>query len=279
MYKNILIPTDFSQESQNALATGVEFIQRHGGTVHLLNVVEDPYASSGMRKLLDLPEDPMAGEMAKKLKENALNHLQAESDKYPDTDIDLIVRMGNPFKSIKIAADDLGVDLVIMGTNGASGMEEIMLGSTTEKIVRNVKCPVFSIKAKADIVNVKSIIYPTDMRPEHEKIVNDLKELQKFYGAHLHLVKVFDSNMVLKREIEERLKEFAEYFNLENYSTAAVQDPEEAETIIRFAEEMKADMIAMATHFKRGIEVIVTSQISRNVVSNAKRPIWTKRVN
>ena len=112
-----------------------------------------------------------------------------------------------------------------------------------------------------------------------KSIVHDLKALQQFYGAHIHLVKVFDSDLVQEREVTDRMDKFATFFELSDYSTSAIRDPEEAEAIQRFTESMDASMIAMATHFKRGLEIILAGHISKSVVSGARRPIWTKRVN
>jgi len=142
-----------------------------------------------------------------------------------------LIRVGNPFGTIAECIEEVSADLIVLGSKGSSGLSEILVGSTAEKIVKYAKCPVITIKEKTDLTHIKSILYPTDLRENQETALHDIKELQKAHNAHLHLVKVYDSDFVTGNEVKERMRKFAEYFELEDYSLQAIRHSDEAEAI------------------------------------------------
>ncbi len=195
------------------------------------------------------------------------------------TKIQSEVRVGNVFQEISAYVHEINAELIVMGSKGASEIDEVLVGSITEKVVKYVYYPVITVKEKSDLSNIKSIVYPTDLKEEQETILKDIKALQEEHGTHLHLVKVYDSVFASKKDIEERMRNFAEHFKLTNCSVTALEYPDEPEAILQFAQSNDATMIAMATHYRRGLELLFNTRISKHVVDNAKRPIWTKRVN
>jgi len=71
------------------------------------------------------------------------------------------MEIGNPYKSISHLITDQKVDLVIMGSKGASGIQELLVGSNTEKVVRNANCPVLTVKEKIGLSKIKNYCHPT----------------------------------------------------------------------------------------------------------------------
>ena len=281
MYKKILVPIDFSSESANAVDTAASLAKNEGSEMILLNVIEDPYTNVFKTMGGGGFDDPRDSTFVVELKRRIEEKLQSlvENLNKAGVSASFQIKIGNVFGTISAYIDEVSADLIIMGSKGASGLDEVLVGSITEKVVKYVHCPVITVKDKVDLNHINSIVYPTDLKEEQEKVLNDIKVLQKKHNAHLHLVKVYDSDFITRKEVEERMKKFAGHFKLEDYSITAIKHPDEAEAILQFAENNQADMIAMATHFRRGLEVLFNTRISKNVVNHAKRPIWTKRVN
>lgn len=279
MYKDILVPIDFSSEAANAVDTAIYLAKSDGSKVHLLNVIEDPYSVT--LKKLGVTDNTDSAQLVKIIENAIEKKLDAliQKLKGQGVNIEFDIRVGNVYKAISKYIDNKGIDLIVMGSKGVSEDDEVLVGSIAEKVIRYVSCPVITVKEKIDLTSIKSIVYPTDLKEEQETVVNDIKLLQKEHGAHLHIVKVYDSDFIGKKEIEDRMKKFAEHFHLENYSTTVLRYPDEADAILQFAQSNKATMIAMATHNRKGLEVIFNTRISKNVVNQAMRPIWTKRVN
>ena len=116
------------------------------------------------------------------------------------------------------------------------------------------------------------------MRSEPDQILGDLQQMQHFFNAHIHLVKVYNSEWISANEVKERLEEFAALHGFKDYSVEAAKESDEVDAIIDYAEKLSADMIALATHHRRGLESIFSGFISKRIVDESQRPIWTKAI-
>jgi nucleotide-binding universal stress UspA family protein len=142
--RRILVPTDFSKHSQNALAYGAAFAEKFGAELHLLHVVQDlavfiPDAVTGVP-----PTTPPVEQLTAAARE-ALAQLVRERP-LPGVTLLTEVREGTPFYEIIRFAREKDIDLIVMGTHGRSGLAHVLLGSVTEKVVRKAPCPVLTVR-------------------------------------------------------------------------------------------------------------------------------------
>jgi nucleotide-binding universal stress UspA family protein len=139
MYDSILVPTDGSDGAITAAAHAIELAQVHDATIHVLYVVDVRMSpiSSGMDReevmeLLDEnSEDPTAAVVAQATEAG----VDSESD----------VQVGVPYEAICEYADVEGMDVIVMGTHGRTGIDHALFGSTTERVVRTAGVPVVSV--------------------------------------------------------------------------------------------------------------------------------------
>jgi universal stress protein A len=141
----ILVPTDFSKHSQNALRYGAAFAEKFAAEVHLLHVVQDlalfipdnvtgvPLVTPPVDQLLDAARQTLE----RRLQEAALP---------PGIKVRLEAREGSPFYEIIQYAKEIDVDLIVMGTHGHTGLVHVLLGSVAEKVVRKAPCPVLTVR-------------------------------------------------------------------------------------------------------------------------------------
>src|SRR5262245_41540581 len=140
----ILVPTDFSKHSQNALAYAAAFAEKFGAELHLLHVVQDlslilPDPVTGAPAIgppIDQLTAAVQVALKKLIQDNNLQQLTVHTE----------VREGTPFLEIVRFAKEKDVDLIIMGTHGRSGLVHVLLGSVTEKVVRKAPCPVLTVR-------------------------------------------------------------------------------------------------------------------------------------
>jgi nucleotide-binding universal stress UspA family protein len=199
-----------------------------------------------------------------------------KNPKYEDINVEGEVEVGNPYESISRTITDHQVDLVIMGTQGSSGLEEMLVGSNTEKVVRRAKCPVLTVKEAVDPDSIKDIVFATNLRDASEKLVSALLELQKLFSAKLHIISVnTPSTFETDRFYRKEMKKFVDQHKIENYTLNIYNDDVEEDGIVFFAEDINADMIALATHGRRGISHLLSGSIAEDIVNHAKRPVWT----
>lgn len=147
MFDRILIPTDGSDEVEPAAELAIGLAETHGATLHVLFIVDQPSAVagtaegfSGLDNLLDALEE--AGRDAT----DAIAVRAQESDIETET----AVRQGNPHDDILTYADEQGVDLIVMGTHGRTGVKRALLGSVTETVVRHSETPVLTVDRKTN---------------------------------------------------------------------------------------------------------------------------------
>jgi nucleotide-binding universal stress UspA family protein len=140
LFKKILIATDGSKRTQNAVEMGLKIAKEQRSRVYAVYVVDTVTFTS-------IPMDVTWENMYQLLKDEGEEAVKAVKDSAPDVDVETHVLEGNPAVEITKFAGDNGVDLIVMGTLGKSGIDRILLGSTAEKVIRIANCPVLVIKS------------------------------------------------------------------------------------------------------------------------------------
>ena len=277
--KRILVPTDFSEEANNALTSALSLANVTKSEILLLHVIEDPHVEA-FRTIGESHYDPMDNVYVLKLIERTKSKLEdiVNESRFADIEISYKIDIGNSYTSIIEHIAKHESSLIVMGTKGVSGLEEILVGSVADKVVRQADCPVITVKQCKDLTKIKNIVYATDLKPEQEQIIDHLKRIQSFFDAKLHIIKVYDSIWMSEKEVKSRIEEFAEYMKLENYTSHVVKDADESEAIMDYAAEKDADMIAMGAHDRVGLLYLIAGQVSKHVINHAHRPIWTKSI-
>ena len=138
--KRILVPVDFSVCSKKALEYALPFARQFGASVHLLYIVQ-PYVP--VSDLVPMDVESIETRM-RDTGERELAALQQEIDR--DVKTEAMVRVGNPHMEIVRAASELDIDLIILSTHGRTGFSHVLMGSTTERVVRHAACPVLVLR-------------------------------------------------------------------------------------------------------------------------------------
>jgi universal stress protein A len=141
-YQKILIAIDFSDESETVMQKAIELQQQSGASISLIHVVE--YTSAMYTGEIPLPvEFDMDQHLVKQAKEK----LQRLIDNYELKDARSIVEMGSPKLEIVRAAEEEGVELIILGSHGKHGLQ-LLLGSTANGVLHKAPCDVLAVRIK-----------------------------------------------------------------------------------------------------------------------------------
>jgi universal stress protein A len=140
---NVLFPTDFSDLSVAALPLAMDLAAKYGAKLHCLYVVEEPqiYSSLEMGSVA-IPTSGELKESAQARMEKFSQELLADS---PHGYSSKVV-IGRAATEVVNYAKEVGADMIIMATHGYSGVKHVMLGSTTEDVLRHASCPVLSVR-------------------------------------------------------------------------------------------------------------------------------------
>ncbi|MGZ8940521.1 MAG: universal stress protein [Limisphaerales bacterium] len=136
------MPTDFSPESKKAFAYAVAFARQFGAKLTLLHIVEPVWAPDFAKSFpLAMENDRFALECKRQLEQMA-----REGGIDPELIEKVLVRHGRAYHEIVNAAKSLKVDVIIISTYGYTGLKHMLMGSTTERVVRHASCPVLVVR-------------------------------------------------------------------------------------------------------------------------------------
>jgi len=278
--KQILVPTDFSDQAENALRLAAEMAKENNAELLILHVVEIPghqyFSTTGEADHID----PMEAVFIKKMIEKGEDQLNALSqrDDLAGITFKTNIKAGNAYHNISDIITDYKPDLIVMGTNGATGTEEILIGSNTEKVVRNSECPVLSMKEPVKLSDLNNILLASNMKDEGLNLVKRLKDIALYSQAKVHLLRVnTPNNFEGNANTMNKMKAYVEKNGLEAEHHIYNSNSEE-EGIMEFASENNIDLIALGTHGRKGLLHLFSGSIAEDVVNHSKIPVLTLKI-
>jgi nucleotide-binding universal stress UspA family protein len=272
--KKILVPCDFSKPAINAYRFALDVAAQSKGTIHLVNVIELPI----MHDTVLMPVLNFEEQLLKDLRQSAEARFKKMVEQYQANGVKVVIKtlLGSVSRMIQEYSKDESIDLIIMGSHGATGAREFFIGSNAERMVRNARVPVLVVK---DYLKgpIKNIVFPNTLETEHqEDLVMKVKALQNFFKAHLHLVWINTPlNFSSDTHTNERLTMFAKRFMLKDYTISIFNHTDEELGILEFTKSIKGDLIAMGTHARKGISHVVNGSLAEDVVNHNKGLVWT----
>ncbi|REG77602.1 universal stress protein [Algoriphagus antarcticus] len=272
--KKILVPCDFSDSAIQAFKFALQIAKQSKGEIILLHVVEPPF----LRGTMLVPPLYFEENFLNDMTVSAEKNFEELKSKWANEGIKIhtLVEHGPTTKTINRIAEENKADLIVMGTQGATGFKEFLVGSNTEKVVRFSSLPVLAIRKSLELSRIKNIVFPTTLDPKQNKLLSHIRELQNFFSAKLHLLLV-NTPHNMKRTSDEKvmMEEYAKEFDLQNYTINTRNDFYESDSIINFTNEIQADMIAMGTHSRKGLAHLFSGSMTEDVVNRMDCPIWT----
>ncbi|MBS1508740.1 MAG: universal stress protein [Bacteroidetes bacterium] len=276
--KKILVPVDYSKTSSVAFDVAFDIAKRHNAELIAVHVVEEAtpesYRITGEWHKADWEDRIFTFELLKKSK--VLLEKLVQDPKYTSVKVTGELRLGNPFHGINAIVTEHKVDLIVMGTKGHTKIEEMVIGTNTEKVVRHSRCPVLTVQKKPLTTDFKNIVYATALSQDEQVFTRIIKRAQQTYGSTIHLVRInTPGDFQRDRVVKDAMYKFAKGMGIKNYTINVYNDLSEEEGIIYFSDSIDADLIAMATHGRTGFAHVMAGSIAEDVVGHAKRPVLT----
>ncbi len=275
--KRILVPCDFSDTAVQAFKFAVDIATQSQGEIILLSVIELPV----MHDTVLMPTLSFEEAYMKDMRANAEKNFDKMRTKWAKEGLRIssFVEYGPVNTVISRFVETKKCDLIVMGTKGSSGFKEFIIGSNTEKIVRWSPVPVIAVKRTVRAGSIKNIIFPNTLQEDQEKLVLKVKELQSLFKATLHIVYI-NTPSKFRKDVDTKLqlKSFARRFMLKDYTLSVYNDLDQETGLAHFIKETKGDLVAMATHGRRGLAHLMTGSIAEDVVNHIDCPIWTCKV-
>ncbi|MBG6132999.1 nucleotide-binding universal stress UspA family protein [Aquimarina sp. EL_43] len=277
MIKSILVPTDFSKQAESALKVAAQIAKKNNAKIYLLHILELPMhltdlMSSGAPG--PAPEAVFFMKQTHKKFEEVLNQ-----DYLKDIDVIETVNFEDVLHGIINSSTKNNIDIIIMGSHGSTGFEELFIGSNAEKVVRTSKKPVLVIKEDCDIFEINDFVYATNFDDEDKPCLLAAHDFSKSIQAKLHLVWINTANgFKTTYETEEKMNNMISNLAIEGYSLNIYNDNTVEKGILNFADSINAGMIGISTHGRKGISHFINGSLGEDVVNHAKRPVLTFKI-
>ena len=249
--KKILVPTDFSNNATKAVDYAVAIAEKAGAEIILLNalaVVDTTFSSR--KAVFEEYNNALAADMREQLKD-----LQQTVEKKSSVRITTKFFKGGIADSILKCAVDENVNLIVMGTRGASGIERMLWGSTTAGIIGNTTIPVLAIPKGAEWKGLKNILFATRNFEADDKTLIPILNLAQLEAALVHIAVFTDTD-------DKDLGDYLEHGKLLNayqktlpgrykdvkFKTEHLKGKEFEDTIEQYIKGYNIDMLVMTTH-------------------------------
>lgn len=274
--KKILVPTDFSDHAEYALKVAAQIARKYDGEIFLMHMLDLPnQAGDAVTPGSDIPEIMFFMEKA----HERFDEIKSADylDGIPVTEA---VQFEKAFDGIIKSSKKHNIDLIVMGSHGASGFQEMFIGSNTEKVVRTSDVPVLVIKKEEGEFSPTDFVFASDFTDEIKKPFAKVVDFANSYNVKLHLVLINTPNDFKSTHAAEKIiNDFASGFNItNNYTTHIYNDVNVEKGILHFANSINADLIGMCTHGRKGLAHFFNGSISEDLVNHAVRPVITFKI-
>ena len=238
----ILVPVDFSENSINALRYAAAFAKGSEAVMVVMHVSDN-----------ETLDDELRGNLAP-------DHLFELLKKEPwmsGIKMNSMIVEGGVEEAVLENSMNLDVDLIVMGTQGASTMARTLVGTNTTKVVGKSRCAVLVVPAEATFTPVRKVILAVDLDHRTDHLVKDIVEMLKVIGASVLLVYVGkDPSGKLERELIQLTDDLKKSTGYEKIVSKLIPSGEFPMSLESYAFDIEADIITMITHHRGVFESI-----------------------
>lgn len=235
---NILLPTDFSENSKNAAAYAMQLFKDIPCNFYLLHVIPISGNQAAVKLTNSSVAEPQFDNMLNYLNEIKINEAH---------EFKTIIKTNFLIEAVRQQVLEKKIDLILMGTKGETNNDGIVVGKNTSDVMMKVKCPLLAISENAVYKQHKEIIFPTDYKIKYNsKMMEILLNLSSLSKASVKILELFNSEREPSAEqVANRSFLQSSFGNniplLNTFYASKLQDTKKI-----FSENKNADMIVMA---------------------------------
>lgn len=278
--KRIIVPTDFSKLSEQALGFAIQLATPLKAKVDLIHFEEVPLGDTSLH---------LAGEAggSQGVSEDALfsaqlfrannQKLLTLSQKYSTDNVEVTgMQLGGGFlKGMEHYVENHGADLVVIGSTGEESLQEFFSGNHTEQLIEHLNIPVLSIQRQVE-EKIEDIVLGLDLLEDHvypQKALSLVKTISESLDARLHVVNV------IKEELPDglmiQLNDKVRAAGLTNYTVDVIQDRNETGALIEYAKEVDASLIIILSEARSGLYRFFQHSTASDITKKSSIPVLT----
>ncbi|CAN5454764.1 universal stress protein [soil metagenome] len=268
--RNILVPTDFSEPAMKAIHFAANLAVAFRCKLTLYHAIGIPYLTSPeeleMSTTIDL----------ERIESEQLYHLRNQlALEFKDITIEAQTSTGFTVEEIRSLARDGRIDLVVMGTRGASSFRELLMGSNTSSLVQQTECPVLAIPENTLFQGINKIVFACNLIKDDVQSLIRLIEMFKNVNPEITLLHVHDGHTVhaekeMENWMQNTVRPTVKYNKL---NAITVIDTDIVKSLHNYLSENPTDLLVTATRKRNFFEKIFDPSISRKLIFHTHIPL------
>jgi nucleotide-binding universal stress UspA family protein len=272
----IILPTDFSDNSINAIRYGLEIAKVTKAEVIFFHVnhvpVIAPNTPVGVYDSLITYDEEKQMQALEDLRESIYKELNLNPTEVKSR---CVLKLGFAVDEIINISEETNAGLVVLGTEGASGFKKIFLGSNASGVIKKTPCPVLSIPQDYRFSGIRKIALATDFHHVEDKLIlSPLLEIAVLFGAEINILHVkTDKDSVPEFSETSEGFELKEFLNEVPVSFRIIENKDVVKGIEKFIEEQKIDILAMMPHKQTFWESLFNKSYTEEIALDAIAPL------
>jgi len=268
--KKILVPTDYSDCADNAMDVAKVIATRSGAELFVIHMEEVvPEVAHVLHKSVIIENPHQVGharlQLQKRVDALEKEGLKAKAVFVPNEGKEALEDYIKPF----------GIDFMVMGSHGAKGIREAVIGSKTQKVIKKASVPVLVIKRPNKNFNPKRIIFASTFRGDVRKPLHEVADFARLWNAELdlvflnllaHLIEENEAKRIMAEQLLESVPDI-------RYTLNISETNDEEWGISKFARIVEADVIAVVYDAQTGFNRLFNSSVAEKLINHEDIPI------
>lgn len=268
---HILTPVDFSETSTLAIEHAVFMAKIFNAKLSLVHVMEQLSYTDELGNFI-ISQEKMNDIVEERMNELSRSVHIEHGIKQPA----IFISTGNIADTIVRNAENIGADIIVMGTHGVSGWAEFFLGSNAYKVVTQANCPVLTIQRHAEKNGFSKILLPIDNSVSSRQKVQHAVEFAKHYGSVIHVAGLITvDEPEVHKKFDVILKQVNDYLKKHDvpFENKIIVGSNIAKMAMKYANEIRADLIMIMTEQEESVTGLLIGPYAQQVVNHSLIPV------
>lgn len=272
--RKVLLPTDYSDNAAEAIEFAVRLFEELGGDKTEFTLIHAYALPSAMPIYGQMPPTAMAPPV-KEERERLEDHLEGWREQYPAALFKSILIGGPLINALSNIIHEEDVDLVVMGTRGASGIEEMLMGSNAARAAKQLECPVLIIPGGTAFEAPTRMVFATDFqRIDNYDLLRPLRTIAQGFRSDVLTLHVVETGSMPAPEKKQMQKDLHAYFGEDiPHSHHFVEGDDPSEAIQQFLREQEADWLVLVGKQRSFFESLFHRSVVDKIASHAEAPL------
>jgi nucleotide-binding universal stress UspA family protein len=267
--KKILVPTDYSDCANNAIGVAKEIAARSGASLYLIHLEEVVPEVAHVMNHSTLEDNPHHVGHARLQLQSLVDSIEKDGVKAKAVFVPHEGREG-----IEDYVKPFDIDFMVMGSHGATGIREFIIGSKTQKVIKHSTVPVLVVKHAHKNFQPKRILFASTFREDVSKPLREVAAFAKLWNAELELVFLnMLSHLIEENEAKRLMIKQMNPISDISYSLNISETNDEEWGISKFARRVNADVIAVVFDTHTGFNRLFNSSVAEKLINHESIPV------